>query len=98
VEFSVGASDDGLGVVILLELLSNLVSDLSVTFSDVDLIVLFTSGEEIGLLGAKAFISHHSWRYDIGRFINIDSTSCNEIGGLIRMKSSQVFFSVYIYF
>ena len=46
VEFSPGASDDGSGVVILLELLSNLVDDLTVSFSNVHLVVLFTNAEK----------------------------------------------------
>ena len=79
-EFSSGGSDDGSGVVILLELFSNLVNDLTITFSDVHLIVLFTNAEESGLEGAKAFITNHIWRFNIHRFINIDSASCNEIG------------------
>jgi Zn-dependent M28 family amino/carboxypeptidase len=97
VEFSPGGSDDGSGVVILLELLSNLVNDLTLTFSDVHLIVLFTGAEEMGLQGAKAFIANHRWRSDIRRFINVDAASCNEKASLIRMAPSQVFFTFYIY-
>ncbi len=96
-EFSPGGCDDGSGVVILLELFSNLVNDLTVTFSDVDLIILFTNGEESGLEGAKAFITNHTWRFNIHRFINVDSASCNEVASLLQLKPSQVFFSLYIY-
>jgi Zn-dependent M28 family amino/carboxypeptidase len=97
VEFSLGGSDDGSGVVILLELLSNLINDLTVTFSDVHLIVLFTGAEEISSQGAKAFITNHIWRSDIRYFINIDASNCNEKASLNRMIPSQVFFTLYIY-
>jgi Zn-dependent M28 family amino/carboxypeptidase len=95
VEFSPGASDDGSGVVILLELLSNLVNDVTVTFSDVHLIVLFTNGEEMGLQGAQTFITDHAWRYNIRRFINVDAVSCNQVASLIQIEPSQVSFSLY---
>jgi Zn-dependent M28 family amino/carboxypeptidase len=92
VEFSPGACDDGSGVVILLELLSNLINDLTMTFSDVHLIVLLTNAEEIGSHGAQAFITNHPWRSNIRRFIYIDAASCNEKANLVRMKSSKVVF------
>jgi len=95
VEFSPGASDDGSGVVILLELLSNLVNDVAVTFSDVHLIVLFTNGEEQGLTGAIAFITDHIWRHNIRRFINVDAVSCNQVASLIQIEPSQVSFNLY---
>ncbi|CAF4653681.1 unnamed protein product [Rotaria sp. Silwood1] len=90
VEFSLGGSDDGSGIVILLELLSNLVNDLTLTFSNVHLIVLFTSAEEINSQGAKEFISNHIWRSDIRYFINIDATTCNEKASLNRIIPSQL--------
>ncbi len=93
-EFSPGGSDDGSGVVILLELLSNLVNDLTVTFADVHLLVLFTNAEEPGSEGATAFITNHKWSSNIHRFINIDSSSCSEVGSLIQLKPSQVFFTL----
>jgi Zn-dependent M28 family amino/carboxypeptidase len=95
VEFSPGANDDGSGVVILLELLSNLVNDVTFTFSDVHLIVLFTNGEEMGLQGAQAFITDHAWRYNIRRFINVDALSCSQVASLIQIESSQVSFNLY---
>lgn len=90
VEFSPGGSDDGSGVVILLELLSNLVTDPTITFSQVHLVVLFTSAEEMNLSGAEAFVADHQWSKDIRRFINIDSTGGNEKAILFRVKPSQV--------
>jgi Zn-dependent M28 family amino/carboxypeptidase len=94
VEFSPGGCDDGFGVVILLELFSNLVNDLTVTFSDVYLIVLFTDAEESGLVGAGAFITNHKWRFNIRRFINVDSLSCSEVASLTQTTQSQVFFTL----
>ncbi|CAF3316918.1 unnamed protein product [Rotaria socialis] len=90
VEFSPGGSDDGSGVVILLELLSNLVNDPTVTFTDVHLIVLFTSAEEIYLFGAEKFVTNHPWKDNVRRFINIDSTGGNEKAILFRAIPSQL--------
>src|SRR5579862_2031926 len=92
VEFSPGSCDDGSGVVILLELFSNLIHDLTLTFSHINLILLLTNAEESGLEGAKAFISNHRWRSDIRYFINVDSASCNEMASLTQTTRSQVFF------
>ncbi len=91
VEFSSGGSDDGSGVVILLELFSNLVNDLTINFSDIHLIVLFTNAEESGLEGAKAFITNHTWRFNIHRFISVDAIGCNEVASLIQATTSQVY-------
>jgi len=91
VEFSPGGSDDGSGIVILLELLSNLVNDPTITFSQIQLIVLFTSAEEMSFSGAEAFVTNHKWTNDIRRFINIDSTGGNEKAILVRVKPSQVY-------
>ena len=90
VELGEGASDDGSGVVILLELLSNLINDNTITFSDVHLVVLFTGGEEMGSLGAKAFVTSHVWRSNICRFINIDAATCHERAMLLGAQPSQV--------
>ncbi|CAF0820721.1 unnamed protein product [Adineta steineri] len=90
VEFSPGAGDDGSGVVIILELFSNLINDLTINFSDVPLIILFTNAEEGGLQGATAFITDHRWRFNIRHFLSIDSTSCNEVANLLRTTSPQL--------
>ncbi|CAF1376143.1 unnamed protein product [Adineta ricciae] len=90
VEFSSGSSDDGSGVVILLELLSNLVNDVTMTLSNLNLILIFTDAEEIGLHGSEAFRSSHSWFRNIHRFINVDSVRCNQVANLIQIRSSQL--------
>jgi hypothetical protein len=38
-----------------------------------DLIFLFTDAEEVGLLGAKAFIDEHAWAGDIGVVLNFEA-------------------------
>ena len=66
---SFGANDDGAGVVTLLETARALKSAGPLKN---DVIFLFTDGEEVGLLGAKAFTSH-SWAKDVGVFMNFES-------------------------
>ena len=92
--FSPGGSDDGSGVVILLERLSNVINDLTITLSDVHLIVLLTDGEEMGLQGSEAFTTKHIWRHHIHRFINIDSATCHLVASLVQITSSQVPFAL----
>jgi len=65
-----GASDDGVAVAALLEsarafkLLPQLKRDV---------IILFTDGEEPGLLGARAFVSEHPWARDVGVVLNFEA-------------------------
>ena len=66
---SFGANDDGAGVVTLLETARALKS---VDPLKNDVIFLFSDGEEVGLLGAKAFTSH-PWARDIVVFMNFES-------------------------
>jgi hypothetical protein len=67
---SPGASDDGSGVVILLETLRAL--RVGPTLKR-DVILLFTDGEEIGLFGAKAFADEHPWARDVDLVLNFDA-------------------------
>ncbi|UJR11251.1 hypothetical protein I4U23_015433 [Adineta vaga] len=90
VEFSPGSSDDGSGVVILLELLSNILNDLTIDFSTHNLIIVFTDAEEMGLQGARTFKRQHVWYRNIQRFINVDSVHCNQVANLIQIQSSQL--------
>ena len=66
---SFGANDDGAGVVTLLETARALKSAGPLKN---DVIFLFTDGEEVGLLGAKAFTAH-SWAKDVGVFLNFEA-------------------------
>ena len=38
-----------------------------------DLVIMFNDGEEIGLLGAKAFMDGHPWAKEIGYVINMEA-------------------------
>lgn len=65
-----GASDDGTGVVTLLETLRALKTGSPLKN---DVIFLFTDGEESGLLGANAFVEEHPWFADVGLALNFEA-------------------------
>jgi hypothetical protein len=68
---SFGASDAGSGVVTILE---SLRAYLALNKAPVnDIIVLFTDCEEIGLDGAKLFVSEHPWANNIGLALNFEA-------------------------
>lgn len=67
---SPGASDDGSGVAALLETLRALKASAPLKN---DVILLFTDGEENGLLGATAFVSEHAWAKDVGVVLNFEA-------------------------
>ncbi len=58
-----GASDGGASVAALIEVLRALKAGPQLQN---DVIVLFTDGEELDLLGARAFIDFHPWAKDVG--------------------------------
>lgn len=62
VPLSHGAGDDGTGVVAILETLRALLAAPPLAN---DVIVLFTDAEEVGLLGARAFVEEHRWIDDV---------------------------------
>jgi Peptidase family M28 len=64
-----GAGDDGAGVAAILETVRALRSGPALKN---DIIVLFTDGEEPGLLGADAFASSHPWFKDVGLVLNFE--------------------------
>jgi hypothetical protein len=66
---SYGASDDGAGVVTLLETARALKASGPLKN---DVILLFTDAEEIGLLGASAFTTH-PWAREVGVFLNFEA-------------------------
>ncbi|HEX7333052.1 MAG TPA: M28 family peptidase [Pyrinomonadaceae bacterium] len=68
--FSFGASDDGAAVVSLLETLRALKAGPPLKN---DVIFLATDGEEIGLLGAIAFVQQHPWAKDAGVVLNFEA-------------------------
>jgi hypothetical protein len=88
---SFGASDDGSGVGVLLETLRALKSGPALNN---DVIFLFTDAEEIGLLGAHAFVNEHPWAREVGLVVNFEARgtggpsilfeTSDQNGGLIK--------------
>lgn len=67
---AMGASDDGASVAAMLETIRALKSGSPLKN---DIIFLFTDAEEIGLLGAKAFVDEHPWAKDVGLVLNFEA-------------------------
>jgi hypothetical protein len=67
---SYGASDDGAAVVAMLETLRALKSGAALKN---DVIFLFTDAEELGMLGAEAFVRQHPWAKDVGLVLNFEA-------------------------
>ena len=65
------AADDGAGVAALLETVRALRSQKRPLAHDV--VVLFTDGEESGLLGAAAFVREHPWARDVAAVLNFEA-------------------------
>jgi hypothetical protein len=65
-----GASDDGAAVAAFLEAARALKSLPPLRR---DIIFLFTDGEEMGLLGARAFVSEHPWARDAAIVLNFEA-------------------------
>ena len=65
-----GAADDGSGVVSILESVRAIKASGRLQN---DLIVLITDAEEIGLMGAKAFVDFHPMLEDVGLLINLEA-------------------------
>ena len=68
-EIARGAGDDGSGVVTILEGLRALGERGQLGN---DLIVLLTDAEEVGLLGARAFVDEHPWMEDVALVVSIE--------------------------
>ena len=67
---SPGASDNGSGVAAMLEILRAVKAGSPLSH---DVMFLFSDGEEIGLLGAKAFVYRHPWAKEIGVVLNFEA-------------------------
>ena len=65
-----GASDDGVGTVVLLEVARALRTGPALRH---DVIFLFDEGEEYGLLGAEAFVASDPWAADVAVVVNIEA-------------------------
>ena len=70
VSSSLGASDAGSGVATILEALRAFIA--SKQHSN-DIVVIITDAEEVGLLGAQAFVEQHPWAKDIGLVLNFEA-------------------------
>jgi hypothetical protein len=68
--YSLGASDDGAGIASLLETFRALKANAPLKN---DVIFLATDGEEIGLMGATAFVQQHPWAKDVGVVLNFEA-------------------------
>ena len=68
---SVGASDAGSGVVTILEGIRAYLAKNQTPKNDI--IILISDAEELGLLGAQAFVDEHSWTKDIGLVLNFEA-------------------------
>jgi hypothetical protein len=90
-----GAADAGHGVVAVLETLRALQAGPRLRN---DLIALFTDAEEVGLLGAQAWVDEHPWAQEVGLVLNAEGrghtgpvhmfrTTPNN-GGMIRMLAA----------
>jgi hypothetical protein len=68
---SLGASDAGSGVVTILEGVRVFLEKNIQPKNDI--IILISDAEELGLLGAQAFVDEHSWTKDIGLVLNFEA-------------------------
>ena len=68
---SLGASDAGSGVITILEGLRAFIAKDEPHKNDI--VVLISDAEELGLLGAQAFVDTHSWTKDIGLVLNFEA-------------------------
>ncbi|WP_282124115.1 M20/M25/M40 family metallo-hydrolase [Algibacter mikhailovii] len=70
-QYSYGAADDASGVASVLEAIRAHLSTGTKALNDI--IILFTDGEEQGLLGAKLFANKHPWAQEVGFAINLEA-------------------------
>ena len=68
---SFGASDDGSGVVTILEGIRAFLTKGEKPNNDI--IILISDGEELGLFGASSFVKHHPWAKDVGLVLNFEA-------------------------
>lgn len=81
---SPGASDDGAGVVAILEAARALLAGPPLQN---DVILLFTDGEEMGMLGARAFAAHHPRMADVRLALNLEARG--SAGPVVLFQSSE---------
>lgn len=70
VPYGPGANDDGVAVIAMLETIRALRAASPIRNT---IIFLFTDGEEVGLLGASAFVREHPWARDVDVAFNFEA-------------------------
>lgn len=65
-----GVSDDAAGVAALLEVARILASEGARRNS---IVLLFTDAEEVGMLGARAFVEHNPWAAELSAVVNLEA-------------------------
>ncbi len=68
---SYGASDDGVGLVTILESIRAFLASGKKPKNDI--IILFSDAEELGLDGAKLFVNEHPWAKDVSLVLNFEA-------------------------
>ena len=68
---SLGASDAASGVVVILEGIRAFLEKNEVPENDI--IICISDAEELGLLGANAFVNHHPWAKDVALVLNFEA-------------------------
>jgi hypothetical protein len=82
--YSPGASDNGVGVAVLLETMRSISQSRQLNN---DIVFLFTDGEELGLYGARAFWDRHPWANDVGLVLNFEARGTK--GASIMFQTSE---------
>lgn len=80
-ELAPGASDDGFGTVVLLEAARALSVGAPLRH---DVVLLFTEGEEQGLLGARAFVEDSPLARDVAVAINVEARGDRGVGVMFQ--------------
>lgn len=68
---SFGASDAGSGVVVILEGVRAFMAKKEIPKNNI--IICISDAEELGLLGANAFVNHHPWAKEVGLVLNFEA-------------------------
>ncbi len=68
---SLGAADAGSGVAVILEGIRAYLKQNIIPKNDI--VILITDAEELGLLGAKAFVNKHPWANNVGAVLNFEA-------------------------
>ncbi len=68
---SLGASDAGSGVVTIIESVRAFLAKKEIPKNDIHIVI--TDAEELGLLGAKAFVENHPLAKDVGLVLNLEA-------------------------